>query len=691
MKTICIESLALAVMTALAITSCSEKEDVQTLSSEDTCWLPSVITIDPGNDATRSTYGFNSGSMYMYWEDGDEVYCSPAAKSGHGCMYVVPNGGAATNTFVASSTIGYSSDLHMYYYPGGEVYNDPTFMAFSYAGQVQRKSAPTAHIGQFHSIRKVIEYASYSSDYDMSHVSLAGADQSGCLKFDLSGVTFTNPTRITLEIMDGSSVVTDVMYDRNYLHSAYPDATSSETLSWPSHCSSLSIGLDGYGTETHLEAYMMHTCADMPLYAGDKLRVTVTGDVTYRAEVTIPSTTAIKGGYFSTLTIDDGWTSLSGDFTEYDWDGDVVTLQESYGSALDIVIMGDGFIKEDFDDGTYDSVMRDVYQEFFSVEPFASIEDCFNVFYVKAPSPQRLDARNTGANGAENSGNITKFSVEFTPNSTSIDGNNDLAREYARKAFSSNADERIKNALIIVVANQRCHAGTCHMQIYNNTDYGRGSSVAYVTLGSSYADMVGAIHHEAGGHGFGKLGDEYFSSSKSFNTGIWSSLEDYHSYGFYRNVDRYVTGTFNQKFGTFYDTTNDSEVLWYDLLGTSNNYESPDVESLGIFEGGFTYQYGICRPTEDGTKSIMNKNTGIFNAISRRAILYRAWRIMGDYRRDCFGSPDELESFLRWDSGYFLSSQGAAEVSAVSEAPVEHVSPLDPVLPYAEPVITFVE
>lgn len=690
MKTTCIETLAMAVMTALVMTACSQKEDVQASASEDTGCLPSVITIDPGNDATRATYGFDSGSMYMYWEDGDEVFCAPAAKSGIGCIYRVPVGGAATNTFVASKEIGVQSTLHMYYYPGGEIHNDPTFMTFSYAGQVQRKSSPKAHIKNFHSIRKAVEFGSYSTDYDMEHVSLAGADQSGCLKFDLSGVTFPNPTRIMLEIIEGSSVVDDVMYDRNYLQSAYGDPDSGESFSWPSPCPSLSLGLEGYGSETHLEAYMMHTNADMDLYAGDKLRVTVIGDITYRAEVAIRSNTSIKGGYFSTLTIDSGWTSVSGDFTDYEWDGDVVTLQNPR-SGLDIVIMGDGFVKADFDDGTYDSVMRSVYREFFTVEPYASFKDDFNVFYVKAPSPQRLDARNTGANGAENSGNITKFSVEFTPNSTFIDGNNDLAREYAKKALGANADTRINDALIIVVANQRCHAGTCHMLIYTGSDYGHGSSVAYVTLGSSYADMVGAIHHEAGGHGFGKLGDEYFSSSKSFNTGVWSDLATYHSCGFYRNVDKYVTSNFNQKFETFYDTTNDSEVLWYDLLGTSNNYESPAVESLGIFEGGYTYQYGICRPTEDGTKSIMNKNTGIFNAISRRTILYRIWRLCGEYRTDCFGSSEELGSFLRWDSTYFLPSQAAAAAGAASGAPAEHVSPLDPVLPYPEPVITIVE
>ena len=687
MKTLDNLAYALTLVAVMTFTACSVEEEIPETSEEVLCY-PSVITIDPGTDNTKAIYSFESGRMRMSWEDGDQVYCAPAAVSGIGCMYTVPEDGAATNTFVASRQIIYSTVNHFYYYPGGEVHNDPSFLAFSYAGQVQKKSAPTDHIKRFHSIRKCVVFDDYSSDYDMSYVSLSGAEQSGCLKFDLSGETFVNPTRIMLEVLSGSSVVGNVLYDRNYLPEAYYDDDSGESLEWPSPCSSLSLELEGYDTETHLEAYMMHTCKDMVLYAGDKLRVTVFGDKSFRADVGIASQTAIKGGYFSTLKVDSGWTSVEGDFTEYEWDGDVVTLQNP-DKGLDIVFMGDGFIKEDFDNGTYDSIMRGMYEEFFSVEPYKSSKDLFNVFYVKTPSPQRLEATNTGANGAEDSGNITKFSVSFKPNSTSVSGNDNLAVEYARKAFSYDSEYRAQNALVIVVANQPCHAGTCYLTMFYGTDYGYGRSVAYVTLGSSLEDRYGCLRHEAGGHGFGKLGDEY-SGVNSFNEANWMNLADCHSIGGYRNVDKYVTENFNSVFHQSFDLTADSDVLWSDLMNTRNGYEREDVESLGFYEGAFTFNYGFCRPTEDGRKSIMNYNSGNFNAISRRAILYRMEVLSGQMSPGSFGTPAELEHFLEWDAQHFLPSLASSPEKSIAE-PLEHISPLDPVLPYAPPVIRFCE
>ena len=46
----------------------------------------------------------------------------------------------------------------------------------------------------------------------------------------------------------------------------------------------------------------------------------------------------------------------------------------------------------------------------------------------------------------------------------------------------------------------------------------------------------------------------------------------------------------------------------------------------------------------------MNANTGIFNAISRRQIYYRYRRLCGELSSNCYGSAEELASFLEWDA-----------------------------------------
>lgn len=648
-----------ALCVAVAVVSCSVKEEV---AVESDAVIPMVITIDLDGAGTKTTYDFETGRMRTHWEDGDAVFASPVGRSDEGSIYRVPAGGAASNTFVADKAITYKSTQHFFFYPGDKIINDPQFMLFSYEGQVQKKSDPLGHLSRFHSMRQYVYPSQSSADYDVSHVSFAGCTQSGCMRFILSGATFKNPKSIELQLLEAGQPQT-VFYDKNYLASAFKDTPSGMSNVWPSRVSSLSIGLEGYGTESQIVAYMMHGCKDVPLPAGSSLRVIVRGDEVLYADVPISKDDVIKGGYCSSLSISEGWKKDSAR------DGEVVTLQErSDGKGVDVVIMGDGFIEEDFENGTYQQMMLKIYQELFSVEPYASLKDAFNVYYVNAVSPERIDAVNTGSNGAKNGTAVTKFMVQFKENSTHMSGDNELARTYAKKAFKTNASTRIKDATILMVANHKCHAGTCSSSITTNSpyDYGQSSSVAYFAIGRTDLETVQVIHHEGNGHGIGKLGDEYYSNSSfTFTQSLWTNLETSHSRGLSRNVDKYVTANFNSMFPDFATTpTRDDEVLWYDLIGTRNHYESSSVESLGIFEGGKTYRWGFCRPTQTSSRSIMISNAGIFNAICRRQILYRVRYLSGEITSNIWGTPAELEYFLQWDAEHFLNKLSTTSVPA---------------------------
>ena len=353
-------------------------------------------------------------------------------------------------------------------------------------------------------------------------------------------------------------------------------------------------------------------------------------------------------------------------------DGTVHVIQER-GNNLDLVIMGDGFIDVDFRSGTYESIMNQAINEFFSVQPLSSFRDLFSIYYVDVVSPQRLNATNTGLNGAINSGNTTALSVRFTENSTSVTGNHTRVQQYARSAFSSNADDRLSKATIVVMANQACRAGTCHNSWYTNvtSDYGEACAVAYCALGTSDAERRQLMHHEICGHGFGKLADEYYYSSYYPNpTGVWSNLKSYHDIGLFRNVDIFVDAESNATYPE-YEITTSSNVLWHDLFGTANNYET--TESLGFFEGAYTVASDFCRPTEDPARSIMNHNTGIFNAISRRQILYRI-RALSGQAQGTFFSPVELNAFLDWDRDNFLNS-GSASISIPEDTETFIIAP----------------
>lgn len=629
--------LALA---AFAASSCSVEEPAAPSSEAEIASVPYIIaTLGP---ESRTTLNYTDNMLKACWSEGDLIAVTPDLwQNFNAGLYKVTDPGSSSGVFSCVDPVAGTAGEYGVFYPGDKVQSTSQFTKFDYSDQVQRKSDPFAHLGDHYCMRMSV------SDY--SELDFSGCDQSSCMRFLLRGMTFDHPTEIILQTIGG-----DRLYENNYDTGSFTYSIMDPPASLQ-RSSSLSLALEGYGVESSLEAYLMMSNLPVNLQAGDIVRVTVlcSGGKRFQSDTEISSPLTLHGGYCHTLTADT-WKESKGDYTKYPWDGEVVTLQKGM-EGVDLIIMGDGFIKEDFDNGTYDKIMRDVYNQFFAVEPYASLKESFNVSYVKVPSPERVLATST-MNGAINTGHDTRLSTRFTPNSTFVSGDDDLVMEYALNALANNANERIQDATILVVINQECRAGTCFNSWYSNNgkDYGKACSIAYMSLGRDAQERGQLVRHECGGHGFGKLADEYYSFAKSFSTGDWNSLADNHELGLSRNVDKYVTAKFNSRFGQSMATTPDSEVLWFDMLSTVNHYESDSVESLGIYEGANTLDVGFCRPTENGINSIMNQNTGIYNAISRRQIFYRWRRLSGDLNYNCWGTDDELGAFLEWDAAVCL-------------------------------------
>ncbi|MBO5815708.1 MAG: hypothetical protein J6R30_06305 [Bacteroidales bacterium] len=349
----------------------------------------------------------------------------------------------------------------------------------------------------------------------------------------------------------------------------------------------------------------------------------------------------------------------------------IVVLQEAtLGSGTDIVIMGDGFSKRHFvPGGNYDRLMRQAYEDFFSIEPYTALKEYFNVYYINVLSKDEHDAvpyyGSWGSQNGATQGNAdTRLGTTFTPGSTSISGDDDLVLEYATQAIQMkggaggtecryyDAYDRAHKALIIVLPNVKCYAGTCYLawRASRTEDYADRYSIAYCSLGSDNTgrECKYTLLHEAGGHGFGKLADEYSSYSLTrFNTGEWYNLRDYHDYGVYRNVNEYWTAEEAQRWsGLDWEYTTESSVYWTELLDNSYSYRS--TEGLGLYNGAYTYTSLFCRPTDN---SIMNSqlaaNGQFFNAISRWAIWYRVMRQTKSTGASSFKAS--LDDFIQFD------------------------------------------
>ena len=338
----------------------------------------------------------------------------------------------------------------------------------------------------------------------------------------------------------------------------------------------------------------------------------------------------IQGFHYDNLTPPDYYLS-----SDYSQDGVVTTLQTaSVGRGIDLVLMGDGYSDLQIADGTYASVMNKMMEAFFSEEPYTTYRDLFNVYAVNVVS---------ATEGYDHPGQSLSG---FFGDGTYVGGDDFKCMNYARAVIP---DERMENTLIIVAMNSPRYGGTCFM--YNPTagDYGCGTSVAYFPVGTTDEGLAQLVHHEAGGHGFAKLDDEYAYIEMG---AIPDDVKEYRKYlmtfGWWKNVDF---------------TSDPDQVQWARFL-QDPRYQ---FDGLGVFEGACTYWTGAWRPTEN---SIMRYNTGGFNAPSREAIWYRLHKL-------AYGDEwtYDYEEFVAYDA---VNRKTSAAVSGETYSPQRQYGPTHP-------------
>lgn len=367
----------------------------------------------------------------------------------------------------------------------------------------------------------------------------------------------------------------------------------------------------------------------------DNLRVLVYVEKPYGNQAVVFGVTNVEYNYYEGMYVDncrsekvgvDAVLQFAGDVddglyesSDYSEDGVVKTLQKaSKGNGIDIVLMGDAFSDRLIADGTYDHVMMTAYEKFFEEEPYKSFKDHFNVYAVTVVSNNEVYGGVTALDG-------------YFGDGTLVGGNDQKCFDYALKAISS---QRLDEALVIVMMNSKAYAGTCYMYYGYEVDYGSGVSVSYFPIGTDDQQLAQVLHHEAGGHGFAKLSDEYsYEDYGRITAEAQASYEEMEPFGWWKNVDF---------------TSDPTAVKWAAFL-TDSRYAN---EGLGVYEGACTYWSGAWRPTEN---SIMRHNTGGFNAPSREAIYYRIHKL-------AYGNEWEYdyEEFVEYDARNRAGSVSAA-------------------------------
>lgn len=329
--------------------------------------------------------------------------------------------------------------------------------------------------------------------------------------------------------------------------------------------------------------------------------------------------------YHSTMTVE-----------QYDYqygDGDMVTLQEAKtGNGVNIVIMGDCFDAKDISEGKYLKAMQDAYGYFFDIEPYLTYKDYFNVYGVFGMSPD-------SGMGTVNTIREARFGSQYTLNAGVSP---DFSTTFAA-ACTAPIEDNVSRTLVVMVENSSDYSGLTYM-------WGDGSAVAVVPMSSDPApyDFRGIVHHEAGGHGFGKLADEYIYHNafiQSCGCQCCSHADEItvmQSYGFYPNIS--LTGSMK-------------DVPWAHMI-----YDPQYSNTVDVYEGAFYHSRGVFRsePT-----SCMHNNIPYYNAISREAMVKRIMKYAGEeYSFEDFKANDKealpsvvTKSDWMWSEGTGASSR----------------------------------
>ncbi|MBR1926296.1 MAG: Ig-like domain-containing protein [Bacteroidales bacterium] len=317
--------------------------------------------------------------------------------------------------------------------------------------------------------------------------------------------------------------------------------------------------------------------------------------------------------------------------TDYSMNGAVMTLQEAtVGKGINIVFMGDAYTDRDMGSGgLYETVMKEALEEFFAIEPYKTFRNRFNVYAVKVVSE----------NGSIGSGYTTALGTYFG-NGTSIGGDNDKCYEYALKVPGITSKE---NLLLCVMVNSRRHSGTAVLS------ESLQSGIAFTsTMGNDREFFGPTLRHEAGGHGFAFLADEYAEQNQQAPREHINHYSDvFNKYGWFSNVDF---------------TDDPSKIKWSSFL-SDERYKN----EVGIFAGGALYEKGAWRPS---VNSMMRENAEYFNAPSRWAIYKRIMELSGE--------EASFEKFLEYDAVNRGEKQSSAPAtrSAITSAKFEHTPPV---------------
>ena len=333
-------------------------------------------------------------------------------------------------------------------------------------------------------------------------------------------------------------------------------------------------------------------------------------------------------------------TQYGYEYGEDEW----ITLQKATkgnNGGINIVLLGDGFNAKDIASGKYLNDIKQEVEYFFGIEPYKTYRDYFNVYTAIPLSTE------SGV-GTVNTIRYNRFNTTFT-GGVGLKADYEEVFDYALGAPTVNKGN-LNQTLIIMVPNSTDYGGICQM-------WEDGSAIAFCPQ-STYGyplDTRGVIQHEAGGHGFGKLGDEYIYHNAFIDfcgcscCGHVLEFNAAKSLGWYDNLE--LTGKMHS-------------VGWSHLI-----FDDRYSDIVDIYEGGYMHNRGVFRSEPN---SCMNNDIPYYSTISRESIVKRIKAYAGEtYSFEDFVKNDKRDAGIV-ESRAFGGNGDQRTSGTYQHAPVFH-------------------
>jgi hypothetical protein len=313
-------------------------------------------------------------------------------------------------------------------------------------------------------------------------------------------------------------------------------------------------------------------------------------------------------------------------------------ISKHYGNrdlsnGYNLIFLGEGFTDKDLIEGTgaFDLAVDESLSALWEVEPYKTYKEYFNVYSIAIPSKERGVSKEGGE--AKNTAfGVTYKEVNGLPQ---LDMSSSLSKAWQYASTIMGMTEEILNnqTTIVVLVNDEVYAG----QTYFWENNYRSLSVVPLNRDTQLpGGFTNIFLHEVGGHGIGKLADEWSVSGNELTSSVKTDIQ------MKANSKLYYS---NLAFPSVAALLPYPQYYW-SLIGNAEAYKGV----LGGYDGGCGYTSGSLMIVHSEDKSCMLSHQPYFSVGCRWSIVRYLMFRLGEYEYSSAGQTALYQHFLEHDS-----------------------------------------